>query len=291
MKLAGKYALVTGGSQGLGKAIAQAFLNEGASVMICGRNKNDLSLAQEELGTGLQEPQTLATQPADVGKEEDANRLIDSVLNHFPRLDILVNNAGIYGPKGRLEENNWREWVQTLQINFLGAVFLCKKILPHFKKSRYGKIVNLSGGGATNPLPRLSAYAASKVALVRFTETLAQEVQDDGIDVNAIAPGALDTRLLDEILEAGPGKVGGDFFKKCQKLKEDGGVPLEQGAELAVFLASDASDGITGKLISAVWDPWRDFPQHLEELKSSDIYTLRRIVPKERGMDWGNVEP
>ena len=91
-----------------------------------------------------------------------------------------------------------------MEINIYGSVLPCRAVLPHFKQQRYGKIVQLSGGGATNPLPRISAYAASKAAVVRFAETLALEVQDDGIDVNAIAPGALNTRMLDEVLAAGP---------------------------------------------------------------------------------------
>ena len=98
---------------------------------------------------------------------------------------------------------------------------------------RYGKIVQLSGGGATNPLPRISAYAASKAAIVRFAETLAEEVREDGIDVNAIAPGALNTRLLDEVLAAGPNASGAAFFDRALKQKEEGGAPLDRGADLA----------------------------------------------------------
>jgi 3-oxoacyl-[acyl-carrier protein] reductase len=146
----------------------------------------------------------------------------------------------------------------------------------------------LSGGGATNPLPRLSAYAVSKAAVVRFIETLAEEVREHKIDVNAIAPGALNTRMLDEVLEAGPAKVGQLFFQRALKQKQAGGTSLEQGAQLAVFLGSSRSDGITGKLISAVWDPWPLLSEHLDELRGSDIYTLRRIVPKDRGKTWGN---
>jgi 3-oxoacyl-[acyl-carrier protein] reductase len=160
--------------------------------------------------------------------------------------------------------------------------------LPAFKTQKSGKIIQLSGGGATNPLPRISAYAVSKAAIVRFVETLAEEVKEDGIDVNAIAPGALNTRLLDEVLDAGPGNVGKSFYERALKQKQTGGTPLEKGAELAVFLGSSRSNGITGKLISAVWDPWASLPEHLDELSGSDIYTLRRIVPKDRGKTWGS---
>jgi 3-oxoacyl-[acyl-carrier protein] reductase len=168
-----------------------------------------------------------------------------------------------------------------------GSVLMTRAMLPHFKSNRYGKIVQLSGGGATSPLPRISAYAASKAAVVRFAETLAEEVRGTGIDVNAIAPGALNTRLLDQVLEAGPASVGEDFYARSLMQKEKGGASLETATKLAAFLASSESDGITGKLISAVWDPWQDFPDHLKELAETDIYTLRRITPQERGMKWG----
>ena len=145
----------------------------------------------------------------------------------------------------------------------------------------------MSGGGATNPLPNISAYAASKAAVVRLMETLAEELKAFHVDVNAIAPGALATRLVDEVLAAGPEKVGAAFFEKNKQWKEKGAVPLELGARLAVYLASAESDGITGKLISAQWDPWEKLHEFKTDL-NSDIYTLRRIVPKDRGKTWGD---
>jgi 3-oxoacyl-[acyl-carrier protein] reductase len=161
-------------------------------------------------------------------------------------------------------------------------------VLPHLKAQRYGKIIQLSGGGATNPMPRISAYAVSKAAIVRFAETLAEEVRGTGIDINSIAPGALNTRMLDEVLEAGPDKVGKDFYERALKQRDNGGVPLQRGADLAIFLASRASDGITGKLISAVWDNWEHWPEHLDKLSGSDVYTLRRIVGRDRGFEAGD---
>ncbi len=201
---------------------------------------------------------------------------------------ILVNNAGIYGPKGEIEVVDWAEWTRAIEINVYGSILMCRELVPHFKAQGYGKVIQLSGGGATNPLPRISAYAVSKAAIVRFAETLAEEVRGTGIDVNAIAPGALNTRMLDEVLEAGPDKVGQAFYERSLKQKETGGAPLECGADLALFLASSASDGITAKLISAVWDDWEHWPEHLDELSSSDAYTLRRITGRDRGFDWGD---
>jgi NAD(P)-dependent dehydrogenase (short-subunit alcohol dehydrogenase family) len=285
--LENRCAIITGASLGLGFEIAKQYLEAGASLMICARNEVMLEKAAAKLrklaGTG----QSVLARPADVSKAPDVTALVDGALREFGRLDILVNNAGIAGPSGAVETVDWQEWIHTIEINLLGGVLLSRAILPHFKQARRGKIIQLSGGGATNPLPGLSAYAASKAAVVRFVETLAEETRQHHIDVNAIAPGVLNTRLLDEFLAAGPGKIGAAFHDRASKQKSHGGVPLRKGAELAVFLGSSRSDGITGKLISAVWDPWRALPGHLDQLNASDIYTLRRIRPEDRGMAWG----
>ena len=286
MKLQGRGILITGGSQGLGKAIAQACVAEGAHVFLCARGADLLERTRAELALQAAEGQQVLARVADVSQPDDVRLLVELALHTLPRLDGLVNNAGVYGPKGLTEEVDWREWTRTIEINLMGTVLLCRAVLPIFRKQGYGKIVNLSGGGATAPLPRFSAYAASKAAVVRFTETLAEETRGIGIDVNAIAPGALNTRLLDEVLTAGPERVGQAFYERALKQKEQG-VPLEKGAALCVFLLSSASDGITGRLISAVWDPWGTLPERWPELDGTDIYTLRRIVPKDRGLDWG----
>src|SRR5204862_6702902 len=141
-------------------------------------------------------------------------------------------NAGVYGPMGLIEDVNWADWVRAIEINVYGSILPCRALLAHFKQHSYGKIVQLSGGGATNPLPRLSAYAASKAAIVRFMESLALEVRDSHIDVNAIAPGALNTRMLDEVLAAGPDRVGQEFYDRMARTKQEGGTPLDKGAAL-----------------------------------------------------------
>ena len=140
--------------------------------------------------------------------------------------------------KVRAREVAWDEWVRCLEINLYGTFLPCRHAITRFKKSGYGKIINLSGGGATNPLPNISAYAASKAAVVRLTETLAEELRAFRVDVNAVAPGALNTRLLDEVLQAGPEKVGADFYARALKQSKEGGVPLELGADLCLYLAS-----------------------------------------------------
>jgi NAD(P)-dependent dehydrogenase (short-subunit alcohol dehydrogenase family) len=288
-ELQGRAALVTGASQGLGKEIALAFVKQGASVAICARDTKLLEDVKRELKQHVGPEQRVLARVCDVSKPDQVSALVEHAVATFPELDILVNSAGVYGPKGLVEDNDWAQWVQAIEIDLFGAVLLCREIVPHLKRRGYGKIIQLSGGGATAPLPRLSAYATAKAAVVRFAETLALEVAEHKIDVNCIAPGALNTRMLDEILAAGPAIVGDDFYNRALKQKESGGAPLDKGAALAVYLASAQSDGVTGKLISAIWDPWPELQQHKADL-ASDIYTLRRIVPGDRGKPWGDKQ-
>jgi NAD(P)-dependent dehydrogenase (short-subunit alcohol dehydrogenase family) len=284
--LEGRAALITGANQGLGLEIARAYVAAGADVLLCARDYNMLEQARKDVAQSASKTQKIEIKKADISNQSDVDQLAARALQIFPNLSILVNNAGVYGPKGPIEEIDWSEWVRAIEINLLGSIMMCRAVLPHFKAQQYGKIVQLSGGGATAPLPRLSAYAASKAAVVRFSETLAMEVRDYHIDVNAIAPGALNTRLLDEVLAAGPDKVGQDFYERAINQKNQGGAPLEKGAQLAVFLGSAASDGVTGKLLSAVWDPWEQLPDHMKDLQQTDVYTLRRIVPQDRALKW-----
>jgi len=286
VKLSGRNAIVTGANRGFGFEVAKKFVQEGASVVICGRDPDQVSHAVSVL-QGLTSPgQTVAGLPLDVSKEESVKKLVDTAIARLGRIDIVVNNAGVYGPKGLIEDVDSGEWISAININLFSVFFMCKWILPHMKKNNAGKIINLSGGGATAPLPRISAYAASKAAVVRLTETLAEECKEYSIEINAVAPGALNTRLLDEVLESGPERVGKAFYEKALKQKSNGGTPLDLGAALCVYLASPESDGITGKLISAPWDPWQDLARYREDLKNTDIYTLRRIVEKDRGRNW-----
>jgi len=288
MKLINRNAIITGAGRGFGKAVAIAFAAQGASMVLCARGTAELEQAAREIRALAGPTQRVITVTADMTATGDVQNLVETALKELGRVDILVNNAGIYGPKGTLEETNWPDWISAVEVNLFGTVNTCRCLLPHLKKNGYGKIINLSGGGATAPLPGLSAYAASKAAVVRFTETLAGECREHGIDINAVAPGALNTRLLDEILEAGPDKVGRAFYAKARRQKETGGTPLSRGADLCVFLAAAESDGISGRLVSAVWDPWERLARHRNELAAGDIYTLRRIVPEDRGKDWGN---
>jgi NAD(P)-dependent dehydrogenase (short-subunit alcohol dehydrogenase family) len=283
MDIKDKIVAITGVSEGLGKALCKEYLNKGAKVFACARNIDQVSLDfKDNIGKDL------LIIKADVSVESEIAQFFESGINFFGGLDVLVNNAGIYGPKGRIDDIDINDWKYCLDVNLIGSVNAVRYSLPVMKKNKKGKIIQLSGGGATNPMPNLTAYAVSKAAIVRFVESVALELREYNIFINAIAPGALNTRLLDEVLDAGPDKVGHDFYKKSLKQRDDGGTSLQHAIDLSMFLSSNSSDGITGKLISAIWDNWRDWNKHLHELNNSDIYSLRRITGKDRGFDWGD---
>jgi len=279
-------AIITGASRGLGKAIAQAFLANGCNVTICGRDEKKLREAAAELQAGCQTSAQIKALKADVASESEVKALVAGAIQQFGQLDIIVNNAAILGPIGPTELVDWQEWLRTVQINLGGPVLLCRAAIPHLKAQRAGRIINLSGGGATAPRPCFAAYASSKAALVRFTETLAEELKEFDITVNALAPGALNTEMLEQVLQAGSAMAGSKAFADACLQKDQGGNSLEQAAALCVFLASDTASAITGKLISAAWDPWQKLSLHEKRLVNSDIYTLRRITPADRGQDW-----
>ncbi len=239
--LQGVRALVTGANQGFGAAVARRYVQDGARVFLCARNAERLEQEGQALRSLAASPDMVGWLAADVSRPSDVDAVVAAAVSAFGGLDTLVCNAGVYGPKGRIEDVDWDEWSDAIKINLCGAVLCCRAALPHMRAQGTGQIVLLSGGGATKPMPLLSAYAASKAALVRFGETLAEEVADAGIDVNAVAPGALNTRMLDEVIEAGPERVGEAFYAQALKQKAAGGTPLDRGAELCAFLASPAA--------------------------------------------------
>ena len=286
MNLQGKIAIITGASHGLGRELVKHYLQAGASVVMCARGEKDLENTRQYLSRYLVNNARLLAIRADVSVQQDVVELVNLTIEEFGRVDILIANAGIYGAKGAIDSVDWDAWIQTIDINLKGTVLQCREVVPSMKNQKSGKIIIISGGGATKPLPNLSAYSASKAGVVRFAETLALELKSYNIDVNSVAPGALNTRFLDEVLQAGAEVVGNEFYAQAIKQKESGGAPLDFAAELCVFLGSDKSNGISGRLISAVWDPWQSLVDVSEELVDSDIYTLRRITPEDRGKVW-----
>jgi 3-oxoacyl-[acyl-carrier protein] reductase len=285
MRLHGRQALVTGGTRGLGLEIARLFWSEGANLIVVARDARELDRLREAL-----QPQAAAGQVLDVlSADLSSDSGLRSVLEQMARrcgVEVLVNNAAIQGPIGKLWECDWQAWETAVKLDLLVPVQLCRAAVPAMLRRKKGSIINLSGGGATGPRENFSAYASAKTALVRFTETLAAEVKSHGIRVNAVAPGAMNTSMMRETVSAGPERAGADYQRALETMQKDGAATARRAAELCLFLATDESAGITGRLLSAVWDPWQRLAEHIREIEGSDIYTLRRIVPKDRGQEW-----
>jgi 3-oxoacyl-[acyl-carrier protein] reductase len=280
-----RFALITGGSKGLGAHLVQRFWLDGYSLLIVARHHVDIhSLLDELPKRSDQSAKSLVCDLADAAK---VSTLLDLIKETIPHLDVLVNNAAILGPIGPLCTNDLPAWQQTLQVNLLAPVALCHGLIPLMKKPGGASIINLSGGGATGPRANFSAYATTKAGLVRFSETIAEELKGENIRVNCIAPGAMNTAMLQEVL-AKSDIAGAREASLASEVFAKGGASMDRVADLALFLASDASRGISGKLISAVWDNWEEWPKHLDMIFQSDVYTLRRIAGRDRGFNWGD---
>ncbi|OGR84400.1 MAG: hypothetical protein A2901_06435 [Elusimicrobia bacterium RIFCSPLOWO2_01_FULL_54_10] len=271
--LKGKKIVITGGSIGIGKVVAEHCARAGAAVLITARTEKDLKAELEELKNISSADHQYRV--LDVGERSQVEAFAKWTNEKWGAIDGLVNNAGIYGPIGPIQDINLDDFEKTLRINFLGTVYMCHYFVPLLKE-RKGKIINYSGGGASGPFARYSAYAASKTAVVRLTENLAEELAPLGIEANAVGPGFVVTRLHEQTLKAGD-KAGKGFLESTKKEIEKGGVPPEKAAKLTVFLLSEAANGINGKFLSAPWDAWEK-PEFVEKLrKDKNFATLRRI--------------
>jgi NAD(P)-dependent dehydrogenase (short-subunit alcohol dehydrogenase family) len=277
-----KTCFITGASRGLGAFLSRRFWDAGFNLCLVARDEVGLEKVTRALPA--KKGQEIRYLVCDLANPTLVVELVAKVRACLPRLDVLVNNAAIHGPMGPLWENDFSMWQQVMQVDLLAPVALCRAFVPWMIETGSGSIINISGGGASGPRANFSAYASAKAGLVRFSETLAEETRSLGIRVNCIAPGAMKTAMLDEILKKGAGTVGEGEFAIAKKVFTEGGASMDRVADLALFLASDISKGITGKLISAVWDDWEAWPEHVDELSSSDVYTLRRITGLERGL-------
>jgi NAD(P)-dependent dehydrogenase (short-subunit alcohol dehydrogenase family) len=281
-----KYAVITGAGRGLGRHLASRYWEAGYNLGLVSRRV--ASTEQTVFALAPAPHQKCDVFECDLADPASVNAIAAEICAKTKQVNVLINNAAVQGPIGSLEQNDFAAWEQTIRVNLLSPVALGKGLLSCMANAQDASIINLSGGGATGPRPNFSAYASAKAALVRFSETLADEVKGEGITVNCIAPGAMKTAMLRTILERGAESSGAGEFAVAAKAFEEGGASMDGVADLALFLSSSAARGITSKLISAVWDRWECWPEHVPELAGSDLYTLRRIVGRDRGCRWGD---
>ena len=272
MQLSDKTCLIVGASGTIGRTTAENFYREGARLALTYHSEKK-SVHSNGLPTS---DQRIARFKLDVRKWKDIEAIVARVKRKFGPINVLVNCSGVLGPIGATHEISMEHWLQTIQINLIGSFYLVRAILPSMLAAGGGRIIQFSGGGAAYGRPFFTAYSASKASLVRFTESLAAEVRDKNIQINAIAPGPVKSRMWDELRASGAAG-GPQAIEELEKMDLTGGVPAERAAALALFLASDRSKGLTGRLISAVHDEWEELEERIPKIMATDSWTLHRV--------------
>lgn len=280
--------VLTGSSTGIGRAIAARLLARGHHVWGIARS--------DQSDFAAQHAERFRFSRCDVARWAEVERAATEVASAWSHADGLIAAAGLQGEIGRTLAADPARWSETVRANLDGTFFAVRGFAALLARGpRRAKIVCFSGGGASKPRARFSAYGVAKTGVVRLVETIAEEERGQPLDINAVAPGAISTRLTDEILALGPAVVGESEYAAARRVKEaetsaetfaTTNDPLEKALGLVEWLLSAASDGISGRLLAAPWDPWPTLHQHASELAPTDIYTLRRIVPEDRGLQW-----
>lgn len=265
-----RHAIVTGASRGLGHAVVERLANEGWTLSFGARTASRLRELEETIGCGH------IGIELDVSQEKSVESFFNEAVGRNGRPDAVVHCAGVYGPFGPTATIDTAEWVEALNTNLLGTFFVSRNALKLMDDSKGGSIVILSGGGATSPMPNISAYAASKAAVVRLTETLAREIRSPNLQINAVAPGIMATQMLDQVLSAGPELVGQQYFEKMEGVRSRGEDSTEDALSLISFLLNNHIPDLSGRLVSAVWDDWRKWNEETSIFEDKDALTLRR---------------
>jgi NAD(P)-dependent dehydrogenase (short-subunit alcohol dehydrogenase family) len=279
-----RVAIVTGGNRGIGREIALSYAREGCRIVLVARDEKELSetVASIQKETGAE----ALFFAVDITERAPFETMVRQATARFQRIDILVNAAAIVGPIGPFETCDEAEWEKTISVNVLGTYVAMRSVVPTMIAHKYGTIINFAGGGAFGARERFSAYSVSKAAVVRLTDAAATELRDHGITVNGISPGQVNTEMFDTMVAAGRENVGEKGWAEFQQRQHTGGDPIGEVARFALFLVSEEGRKITGRVMSVQWDPWESFPRYVDELMTSDIYTMRRITPKDHGKDW-----
>ena len=267
-----RHVVITGASSGIGAALTQALAADGFSLHVCSRRQDKLSEVTKDnsIADGF---------PCDVAKEDQVRAFAEHVRSKASQIDVLINCAGIFGAVGPAVMTESDEWFEAIKVNLLGTYLMAKHIVPLMKSHQGARIVNFSGGGAFSVFANYSSYAVSKAGVARLTENLAVELADVGISVNAVAPGFVATEIHQRTLKAGPTLAGDEHYENTVSLIREGSVPMELPVDCVRFLLSERAQELTGKTLSASFDPWKteEFVESIREINQSDLYSQRRI--------------
>jgi NAD(P)-dependent dehydrogenase (short-subunit alcohol dehydrogenase family) len=280
-----RLVMITGATRGLGLLVAEKFWKAGDDLVILSRNEPDLDRLSSDFQERCAGRQKIHPCLFDLKDINLIPVLMKKIKDSFGVPDVVINNAAIQGPIGPLQTNDWEEWQRCLDVCLLAPVRICQEVIPGMIMHNYGRIVNISGGGATGPRPNFSSYATSKCGLVRFSETIAHELSPYNITVNCVSPGTMNSSLTKKILDAGVDSAGQMEYEAARRLSTDNPHSEIRAADLVYSLTTELFSGINGRLLSAVWDPLEKIPAVSSKLSRTDIYTLRRIVPKDRHLE------
>jgi 3-oxoacyl-[acyl-carrier protein] reductase len=264
--------VLTGGSSGIGAELVKGLVADGHQVYVCARR-------QDRLDEVTQHDTIAKGHVCDVADEAQVTAFVRWLQGQTPTVDVLLNCAGAFGAIGPTEETDSDEWFGTIKVNLFGTYLMTKHVLPLMADSPDPRIINFSGGGAFSPFPNYSAYACSKAAVVRLTECQAAELAPKGVTVNALAPGFIPTEAHEKTLAAGAERAGTLHYQRTQAVLAAGGAPMAAVIDLTRMLMSPRTHGLTGKTISANFDPWRTdaFVERLGDITRSDLWTGRRV--------------
>jgi len=261
-------AMITGAGRGIGKRIAIGFAKAGMRVGLVGRSHAELDVTKLEIEHAGGNAHRFR---ADVRDYEQLSAAVDRMTAICGEVHVLIANAAVLGPIGPFAHHKPRDWQEVFETNVIGVMNACRKVLPHMIQARSGKIIVIADSSSSSPRPNFAPYSASKAAVVRFVESVAEEVRDHNVQVNCFSPGGAYTSMTDEILEA-DARAGWVEVEEAEQIRLTGGVPAERQIQMALFLASDRSNHLTGKLID-VTDDWKKLER---ENTRPDAWTLRR---------------
>ena len=262
--------LITGAGRGIGKRLAIGFASRGARIGLLARSKAELDLCNLEIEHAGGVALRIRT---DVSDYEQVAAAAERMRVHFSApVEVLICAAAVLGPIGSFAGSTPKMWTEPIQTNFIGVLNACRAVLPGMIERRSGKIIILAGGGVTPSRPNFAVYTATKTGLIRFAESLSEEVIEHNVQVNCISPGASYTHMTDQVLAAGE-RAGWRETEIAEQVRHTGGVSPEKQVELALFLASDQSNHVTGRLVG-VEDDWRKLRS---QNVSEELFRLRRV--------------
>lgn len=266
-----RLVVVTGAGRGIGKRLAIGLAGLGAHLALISRTRAELDLTHLEIQHA---GGSSARFTGDVRDGEFLKEAVNRAVVQFSRpVDVLVAAAGIQGPIGPLTANDPAQWWQTFEVNTRGTYNACRAVLPSMMEARRGKLIALTGGGVSRPRANFTAYSASKAAVARLMDSLAEELLNFNIQANCLSPGGSYTAMTDEILAACE-LAGWKELEGAREVRFSGGVAPERQLALTLFLASSRSNHITGRLLH-VEDDWQRLA---ETTLSPESYTLRRAM-------------